>query len=103
MVRDSFATALKRAEIKDFRFHDLRHTAASWMVMKGVTLPEVKEILGHRDFQTTCRYAHLSPAHLRSAVTRLDGLYPRPAKIKASPFSNNRVSDVLASDVATGV
>jgi site-specific recombinase XerD len=42
--------------------------------MRGATLKEVQEILGHRTFSMTLRYAHLSPAHLRGAVDRLDGL-----------------------------
>ena len=46
------------------------------MVMRGATLAEVKEILGHADIKTTMRYAHLSPAHLRTAADRLDGLAP---------------------------
>jgi len=73
-IRTAFATALERAGIKAFRFHDLRHTAASHLVMRGASLKEVQEILGHSDFKMTLRYAHLSPAHLRSAVDRLDGL-----------------------------
>ncbi len=65
---------MERAELKDVRFHDLRHTAASHMVMRGASLREVQEVLGHRTFAMTLRYSHLSPAHLRSAVDRLDGL-----------------------------
>lgn len=44
------------------------------MVMRGADLKDVQEILGHRDFKMTMRYAHLSPGHLRSAVGRLEGL-----------------------------
>jgi len=73
-VRTAFDVALKRAGIAGFRFHDLRHTAASHLVMRGATLQDVKEILGHSDLRMTLRYAHLSPAHLRGAVERLDGL-----------------------------
>ncbi len=73
-IRTAFEAALTRAGITGFRFHDLRHTAASHLVMRGATLQEVKEILGHADLRMTLRYAHLSPAHLRSTVDRLDGL-----------------------------
>ena len=80
-IRTAFATALKKAGITDFRFHDLRHTAASHMVMRGASLKEVQEVLGHHDFKMTLRYAHLSPAHLRGAVDRLEGLTPPPASV----------------------
>jgi integrase len=73
-IRRAFTTALERAEITSFRFHDLRHTAASHMVMRGASLKDVQEILGHADYKMTMRYSHLSPAHLRAAVDRLDGL-----------------------------
>jgi integrase len=75
-IRTAFETALTRAKITGFRFHDLRHTAASHLVMRGATLQEVKELLGHADLSMTLRYAHLSPAHLRGAVERLEGLTP---------------------------
>jgi integrase len=55
-------------------FHDLRHTAASWMVQGGVPLYEVQHVLGHRDSQTTQRYAHLTPERLRQAVEVLDAV-----------------------------
>lgn len=73
-IRSAFAKALERAGIKGFRFHDLRHTAASHLVMRGASLKDVQELRGHSDLKMTQRYAHLSPAHLRGAVDRLDGL-----------------------------
>jgi len=77
-IRNAFDTAVKRAGLEGFRFHDLRHTAASHMVMRGRSLKDGQEILGHSDFRMTLKYAHLSPAHLRGAVEALDGLTPLP-------------------------
>ncbi len=67
-VRKSFAAALKNAGVKDFRFHDLRHTFASQLVMTGIDLKTVQELLGHKDFKMTLRYTHLSPDYKRAKV-----------------------------------
>jgi integrase len=66
--RVQWTRALQRANIKNFRFHDLRHTAASYLVMNGASLHETAEILGHKSTQTTKRYAHLSTDH-KSALS----------------------------------
>jgi len=68
----AFKTALKRAEIEDFTFHDLRHTFASYLVMSGVDLKTVQEIMGHSSFTTTLRYAHLARNHKRRAMEIFD-------------------------------
>ena len=73
-VKTAFNAALKRAGIEDFRFHDLRHTFASHMIMKGGSLKEVQEILGHKTMTMTLRYAHLSQEHKKKAVNLLNGL-----------------------------
>ncbi len=70
-MRTSFEKACVKAGIENFRFHDLRHTAASYMVMAGVPLKTVGEILGHKSMAMTERYAHLSPEHKRKAVNLL--------------------------------
>ena len=66
--RVQWTRAIQRANIKEFRFHDLRHTAASYLVMNGASLHETAEILGHKSTQTTKRYAHLSTDH-KSALS----------------------------------
>jgi integrase len=71
-VKKSFHTALKKCGIISFRFHDLRHTFASQLVMNGVDLKTVQELLGHKSIEMTMRYAHLSPTHKKRAVCLLD-------------------------------
>ena len=66
-----FERCIRQTGIADFRWHDLRHTFASRLVMAGVDLRTVQELLGHKGIQMTLRYAHLAPAHLRDAVERL--------------------------------
>lgn len=67
--------ALKKAKIKDFRFHDLRHTAASYLAMSGSTTAEIAAVLGHRTLQMVKRYAHLSDQHVGTVVQRMARKY----------------------------
>jgi integrase len=74
-IHHSFHHALKKAGIAEFRFHDLRHTFASHLAMLGVPLEIIGALLGHKDPKMTKRYAHLSPASLKVAVTTLQDLF----------------------------
>jgi site-specific recombinase XerD len=66
-----FNPAVKKAEIENFQWHDLRHTFASRLVMKGNDLRTVQELMGHKKIEMTLRYSHLSPKHKMDAVQTL--------------------------------
>jgi integrase len=72
-VNKSFAALLEGAGIKELRFHDLRHSFASHLVMAGADLYVVKELLGHASIAMTERYSHLAPEHKAKAVALLNG------------------------------
>lgn len=74
-VSVNFRRACLRLKIADFRFHDLRHTAASWLRMSGADIHTVAQLLGHKDLRMAARYQHLSPAFLAEAVRKLDGVF----------------------------
>jgi site-specific recombinase XerD len=66
-----FEPAVKKAKIRSFSWHCLRHTFASRLVMAGVDLRTVQELMGHKSIQMTVRYSHLTPKHTLAAVERL--------------------------------
>ncbi len=70
--RKQWERALRDASIKDFRFHDLRHSAASYLAMNGATLAEIAEILGHKTLAMVKRYAHLTEQHTSDVVARMN-------------------------------
>ncbi|MGB0592553.1 MAG: tyrosine-type recombinase/integrase [Myxococcota bacterium] len=71
-IRTAWDKVISELGIEDFRFHDLRHTAASHLVMNGATLAEVAEILGHKTLQMVKRYAHFNVDHTRSVLKSMN-------------------------------
>jgi len=67
--------AIKEAEIEDFRWHDLRHSAASYLAMSGATPTDIAHILGHKTLQMVKRYAHLSESHTAAIVQRMNSKF----------------------------
>ncbi len=70
-LRDPWTKALKTAGIENFHWHDLRHTAASYLAMSGVSLVEIAKVLGHRTLQMVARYSHLSDGHIVATGQKL--------------------------------
>jgi integrase len=71
-LRYAWQQALRQAGLADFRFHDLRHTCASYLAMNGASLVEIAEVLGHTTLQMVKRYAHLAEAHTAQVVARMN-------------------------------
>jgi integrase len=96
-IRKSFPSALKKLGIQDFRFHDLRHTFASQLVMAGVDIPTIKELLGHKSLAMTMRYSHLSPSHKARAVELLDSVLSEIPELTSQPAHNLEDIDSLSA------
>lgn len=88
-VNTSFGKAVLRAGIPHVRFHDLRHTFASWLVMSRVGIRTVQELLGHKDIRMTMRYSHLAPDHMRRAVQFFDA----PAEVPSGNILDGHYLD----------
>ena len=78
-IRKAWETCRKRAELDDFRFHDLRHTAGSLLAMSGASTREIAEVLGHKTMAMAKRYSHLTQKHLGSVVANMN------QRLKAKP------------------
>lgn len=73
--RSAWRLAVKRARLDDFRFHDLRHSAASYLAMQGATLMEIADVLGHKTLNMVKRYSHLTENHTTQVVQRMNAKY----------------------------
>ena len=71
-IRTAWYTTLKRGKIENFRFHDLRHSTASYLAMNGASLPEIADILGHKTLQMVKRYSHLSEDHKATVLEKMN-------------------------------
>ena len=71
-IRHPWEVALKKAEVENYRFHDNRHSAASYLAMSGATLAELAEILGHKTLQMVKRYSHLTEQHTSKVVAKMN-------------------------------
>lgn len=81
-LRDRWEAARKAAGMPHARWHDLRHTYASWLVQAGQPLTAIRDLLGHSSLAVTNRYAHLAPSHLLAAVGSLPQIGERVGKIR---------------------
>jgi integrase len=70
-IRYAWYQALRQAEIDRFKFHDLRHSCASYLAMNGASLVEIADVLGHKTLSMVRRYAHLSDQHTRGVLNRV--------------------------------
>ena len=96
-IKKSFKNAVKKAGIINFRFHDLRHTFASHLVMAGVDIMTVKELLGHKKLDMTLRYSHLAPDHKRKAIENLSLIWGKESDTLATPI-NSETLVVIANE-----
>jgi integrase len=100
-MKTAYNNAVTAARLDDVNFHTLRHTFASWGVMRGVSLKELQELLGHASLAMTMRYAHLAPERLRSTVSRLEGLttgtVPTAESTQGSTQEGHRVGELIGN------
>lgn len=91
-MKTAFHSACRAVGINGLRVHDLRHTAASWMVESGIDLATVSKILGHSTIQMTMRYTHPTPENMRQAVNKLEEFFCPSvitADLKTDHFDEN--------------
>ena len=91
-VKTGWWTALKKAKIENFRFHDLRHTFWSRLGMAGVDIRTIQELMGHEDITMTMRYSHPTPEHKKNGVKVLDRVATFFTTVDTKPGSHKVVS-----------
>lgn len=96
-VKRAWATALKNAKVSDFRFHDLRHTCATWLIQAGTPIEIVKDILGHSNISTTLKYAHHKPTEKQDAMEKVLAQYRHTKKPHDDNTLNN--GDILGKAI----
>jgi integrase len=72
-IRTAWRTAIAKARIENFHFHDLRHTTASYLRLNDHSLGDITDVLGHKSLAVTCRYAHLDDAYQRQMLSSTMG------------------------------
>lgn len=95
-IRTAYERALREAKIIDATFHTLRHTFASWFVIRGGNLAKLQVLLGHATITMTMKYAHLAPDHLQGATAILEGL-GQPRSVSTTSAQSLSLADVEAS------
>ena len=80
-LRGQFEKALKNAKIENFHFHDLRHTAASFLAKGGASLLEIATILGHKTLQMVQRYSHLTKGHTAQVLEEMNEVMFKGLKV----------------------
>ena len=83
ITNKTWKKALRQAGIEDLRFHDLRHTWASWHVQAGTPIYELQELGGWQSVEIVRRYAHLAPEHLAQAAARIVPIGTKLATVKS--------------------
>lgn len=71
-LKKAWLNALKRADVNNFRWHDLRHCTASYLAMNGASMVEIAAVLGHKTLDMVKRYSHLSDSHVSGVVERMN-------------------------------
>lgn len=96
-VSVAFARLCRSQGVEDFRFHDLRHTAASWLRMRGADIHTVAQLLGHKDLRMAARYQHLSPGYLAEAVAALDDVFGIPCYPRVTEKNQDEERKLLSA------